>query len=91
MEALKKKKKTFSRPRSKEVCDPDIGGRIVMCPQCDRECNYWMLNSTCEASKVSLSTELPPPPQFSWEEDKVQESNDARLALNSFSIPLRFY
>lgn len=38
---------------SKEVCDPEIGGKIVMCPQCDRECNYWRLNSTCEASKVS--------------------------------------
>ncbi|XP_034528962.1 anoctamin-6 isoform X1 [Notolabrus celidotus] len=36
---------------SKEVCDPEIGGRIVMCPQCDRECKYWRLNSTCEASK----------------------------------------
>ncbi|TDG96729.1 hypothetical protein EPR50_G00231760 [Perca flavescens] len=36
---------------SKEVCDPEIGGKIVMCPQCDRECQYWMLNSTCEASK----------------------------------------
>ncbi|XP_037616731.1 anoctamin-6 isoform X2 [Sebastes umbrosus] len=36
---------------SKEVCDPDIGGRIVMCPQCDRECSYWRLNSTCQASK----------------------------------------
>ncbi|XP_061107798.1 anoctamin-6-like [Conger conger] len=36
---------------SKEVCDPLIGGRIVMCPQCDRECSYWRLNSTCESSK----------------------------------------
>ncbi|XP_076009396.1 anoctamin-6 [Genypterus blacodes] len=36
---------------SKEVCDPNIGGAIVMCPQCDRECTYWRLNSTCEASK----------------------------------------
>ncbi|XP_034019406.1 anoctamin-6 [Thalassophryne amazonica] len=36
---------------SKEVCDPNIGGVIVMCPQCDRECTYWRLNSTCEASK----------------------------------------
>ncbi|XP_056281099.1 anoctamin-6 [Pseudoliparis swirei] len=34
-----------------EVCDPDIGGNIVMCPQCDKECKYWRLNSTCEASK----------------------------------------
>lgn len=24
-----------------------------MCPQCDRECKYWTLDSTCEASKVS--------------------------------------
>uniref|UniRef100_A0A8C9YI00 Anoctamin n=1 Tax=Sander lucioperca TaxID=283035 RepID=A0A8C9YI00_SANLU len=36
---------------SKEVCDPEIGGKIVMCPQCDRECKYWTLDSTCEASK----------------------------------------
>ncbi|KPP60423.1 Anoctamin-6-like [Scleropages formosus] len=36
---------------SKEVCDPLIGGRIVMCPQCDKECTYWMLNSTCDSSK----------------------------------------
>ncbi|KAM9334686.1 anoctamin-6 [Symphorus nematophorus] len=36
---------------SKEVCDPEIGGNIVMCPQCDRECKFWRLNSTCEASK----------------------------------------
>uniref|UniRef100_A0A671UEA9 Anoctamin n=1 Tax=Sparus aurata TaxID=8175 RepID=A0A671UEA9_SPAAU len=39
---------------SKEVCDPEIGGKIVMCPQCDRECKYWRLNSTCEASKVMM-------------------------------------
>ncbi|XP_077565287.1 anoctamin-6 [Stigmatopora nigra] len=36
---------------SKEVCDPEIGGKIIMCPQCDQECKYWRLNSTCEASK----------------------------------------
>ncbi|KAM6896348.1 anoctamin-6 [Lycodopsis pacificus] len=36
---------------SMEVCDPDIGGNIVMCPQCDRDCQYWRLNSTCESSK----------------------------------------
>ncbi|XP_004083188.1 anoctamin-6 [Oryzias latipes] len=39
---------------SKEVCDPDIGGKIVMCPQCDL-CKYWILNSTCETSqKLSI-------------------------------------
>nr|XP_023664764.1 anoctamin-6 [Paramormyrops kingsleyae] len=36
---------------SKEVCDPEIGGNIVMCPQCDKECTYWKLNNTCESSK----------------------------------------
>ncbi|KAM3587487.1 uncharacterized protein V6R79_006729 [Siganus canaliculatus] len=36
---------------SKEVCDPNIGGKIWMCPQCDRDCTYWRLNMTCEASK----------------------------------------
>uniref|UniRef100_A0A8C5PF83 Anoctamin n=1 Tax=Leptobrachium leishanense TaxID=445787 RepID=A0A8C5PF83_9ANUR len=36
---------------SKEVCDPNIGGEIIMCPQCDKECSYWHLNITCESSK----------------------------------------
>ncbi|XP_012815382.1 anoctamin-6 isoform X3 [Xenopus tropicalis] len=36
---------------SKEVCDPSIGGSIIMCPQCDKACNYWYLNITCESSK----------------------------------------
>uniref|UniRef100_A0A452R3G9 Anoctamin n=1 Tax=Ursus americanus TaxID=9643 RepID=A0A452R3G9_URSAM len=33
---------------SKEVCDPDIGGKIIMCPQCDEHCSFWNLNITCE-------------------------------------------
>uniref|UniRef100_A0A8C7ZGF4 Anoctamin n=1 Tax=Oryzias sinensis TaxID=183150 RepID=A0A8C7ZGF4_9TELE len=37
---------------SKEVCDPNIGGKIVMCPQCDL-CKYWILNSTCETSQIT--------------------------------------
>ncbi|KAG8510099.1 Anoctamin-6 [Galemys pyrenaicus] len=36
---------------SKEVCNPDIGGKIIMCPQCDRLCPFWNLNITCESSK----------------------------------------
>uniref|UniRef100_A0A8C2ICI8 Anoctamin n=1 Tax=Cyprinus carpio TaxID=7962 RepID=A0A8C2ICI8_CYPCA len=35
---------------SKEICDPDIGGMIVMCPLCDKKCSYWKLNSTCLSS-----------------------------------------
>ncbi|XP_038154359.1 anoctamin-6 [Cyprinodon tularosa] len=38
---------------SKEVCNPNIGGKLVMCPQCDL-CNYWMLNSTCDTSKTLI-------------------------------------
>ncbi|KAK1341240.1 hypothetical protein QTO34_017643 [Cnephaeus nilssonii] len=36
---------------SKEVCDPNIGGTIVMCPQCDKLCPFWKLNITCESSQ----------------------------------------
>ncbi|XP_034625848.1 anoctamin-6 isoform X1 [Trachemys scripta elegans] len=36
---------------SQEVCDPKIGGNIIMCPQCDQECTYWNLTITCESSK----------------------------------------
>ncbi|PKU32391.1 hypothetical protein llap_17305 [Limosa lapponica baueri] len=38
---------------SKEICDPAIGGEIIMCPLCDRECEYWRLNTTCESSEYS--------------------------------------
>lgn len=37
---------------SKEICDPNIGGTIVMCPLCDKKCPFWYLNSTCESSWV---------------------------------------
>ncbi|KFV88675.1 Anoctamin-6, partial [Struthio camelus australis] len=36
---------------SQEVCDPNIGGNIIMCPQCDKVCAYWNLTITCESSK----------------------------------------
>ncbi|XP_078075848.1 anoctamin-6 isoform X2 [Mustelus asterias] len=36
---------------SKEVCDPEIGGHMIMCPQCDRDCTYWRLNITCQSSR----------------------------------------
>ncbi|XP_044050225.1 anoctamin-5b isoform X2 [Siniperca chuatsi] len=35
---------------SKEICDADIGGSIVMCPLCDKKCPFWKLNSTCLSS-----------------------------------------
>lgn len=41
---------------SQEVCDPNIGGNIIMCPQCDKVCTYWNLTITCESSKVITFT-----------------------------------
>ncbi|XP_015266714.1 PREDICTED: anoctamin-5 isoform X2 [Gekko japonicus] len=38
---------------SQEICDTNIGGDIIMCPLCDRKCDYWRLNSTCESSQYS--------------------------------------
>ncbi|XP_023375357.1 anoctamin-5 [Otolemur garnettii] len=38
---------------SMEICDPQIGGQMIMCPLCDVLCDYWRLNSTCLASKIS--------------------------------------
>uniref|UniRef100_A0AAQ5ZN68 Anoctamin n=1 Tax=Amphiprion ocellaris TaxID=80972 RepID=A0AAQ5ZN68_AMPOC len=35
---------------SQEICHPKIGGRIVMCPLCDKKCPFWKLNSTCLSS-----------------------------------------
>uniref|UniRef100_A0A670JFE5 Anoctamin n=1 Tax=Podarcis muralis TaxID=64176 RepID=A0A670JFE5_PODMU len=43
---------------SQEVCDPNIGGKIIMCPQCDQECTYWNLTITCESSKVTTTFTL---------------------------------
>lgn len=38
---------------SKEICDANIGGEIIMCPLCDVKCEYWTLSSTCEPSQYS--------------------------------------
>ncbi|XP_077599591.1 anoctamin-5 isoform X2 [Stigmatopora nigra] len=35
---------------SKEICNEQIGGNIVMCPLCDKKCTYWKLSTTCNAS-----------------------------------------
>ncbi|XP_032214924.1 anoctamin-5 isoform X3 [Mustela erminea] len=42
-----------SNSNSSEICDPTIGGQIIMCPLCDQVCDYWRLNTTCLASKIS--------------------------------------
>lgn len=39
-----------SDPISRDICD-DNG--TIMCPQCDRSCDYWRLNETCTSSKFN--------------------------------------
>lgn len=42
--------RSTSNVTSQEICDPNIGGTIVMCPLCDKTCPFWYLNSTCQSS-----------------------------------------
>ncbi|XP_076791129.1 anoctamin-5 isoform X3 [Arvicanthis niloticus] len=42
-----------SNQTSTEICDPNVGGQMIMCPLCDEVCDYWRLNSTCLHSKFS--------------------------------------
>ncbi|XP_048644452.1 anoctamin-5 isoform X2 [Marmota marmota marmota] len=42
-----------SNQTSTDICDPEIGGQLIMCPLCDQVCDYWRLNSTCLSSKLS--------------------------------------
>ncbi|XP_070139021.1 anoctamin-6 isoform X6 [Drosophila bipectinata] len=37
-------------PISRDICN-DNG--TIMCPQCDRSCDYWRLNETCTSSKFN--------------------------------------
>ncbi|GAB1292140.1 Anoctamin-5 [Apodemus speciosus] len=41
------------RKNRTEICDPKIGGQMIMCPLCDEVCDYWRLNTTCLHSKFS--------------------------------------
>ncbi|XP_035232219.1 anoctamin-5-like isoform X2 [Stegodyphus dumicola] len=37
---------------SKEICDEQGPGEFVMCPQCNRRCDYWRLKEGCLFSKI---------------------------------------
>lgn len=39
-----------SDPISRDICD-DNG--TIMCPQCDRSCDFWRLNETCTSSQFN--------------------------------------
>ncbi|XP_065206237.1 anoctamin-5 [Planococcus citri] len=38
---------------SKEICDPNIGGNITLCPLCDRTCKYQKLGDSCLFSNMT--------------------------------------
>ncbi|KAF5928598.1 hypothetical protein HPG69_015205 [Diceros bicornis minor] len=53
---------------SNEICY-GIGAEIIMCPQCDRLCPFWRLNTTCASSKISEPSVI------------IEDPNDAILSL----------
>ncbi|XP_037816459.1 anoctamin-1 isoform X2 [Lucilia sericata] len=40
-----------SDPISREICNDN--NATLMCPQCDRNCDYWQLKATCNSSKIN--------------------------------------
>ncbi|XP_065366433.1 anoctamin-6 isoform X2 [Calliphora vicina] len=40
-----------SDPISREICNDN--NATLMCPQCDRRCDYWQLQATCNSSKMN--------------------------------------
>lgn len=37
---------------TREICDPGGSGNLVMCPLCDKKCEYWRLKAACSYSEV---------------------------------------
>lgn len=48
---------------AKEACAPEAND-IVMCPQCDKTCDYWRLSETCLLTKVTHLFDNPATPIF---------------------------
>lgn len=40
----------FSNQSSKEICSDE--NTMMMCPQCDEQCDYWSLQETCIYSRL---------------------------------------
>ena len=38
---------------SEEICSDDIFGKLDMCPECDKYCNYWQLSNSCFLSRIT--------------------------------------
>ncbi|XP_053994929.1 anoctamin-4 [Hylaeus volcanicus] len=44
---------------SKEICDGNIGGKITLCPLCDKACDYQRLGTSCVFSKLTYLFDNP--------------------------------
>ena len=42
-----------------EICDPNIGGNITMCPLCDKVCDYQKLDSSCLFAQITYLFDNP--------------------------------
>lgn len=42
-----------------EICDPNIGGKIIMCPLCDKVCDYQQLDSSCLFAQITYLFDNP--------------------------------
>ncbi|XP_070313386.1 anoctamin-5 isoform X5 [Odocoileus virginianus] len=74
---------------SSEICDPEIGGQLIMCPLCDELCDYWRLNSTCLASKISHLFDNESTLFFAifmgiWEIPRTHQEYESSLTLKMF-------
>ncbi|XP_015606039.1 anoctamin-5 [Cephus cinctus] len=41
-----------SNQLARDACDPDANN-VIMCPQCDKTCDYWRLSETCLLTRVT--------------------------------------
>lgn len=45
---------------SQEICENNgTTGKFIMCPLCDRGCEYWYLNNSCTVSKFTYLIDNP--------------------------------
>ena len=38
---------------SDDVCDESGEGALLMCPMCDKDCDFWLLHSSCLYSRLT--------------------------------------
>lgn len=44
---------------SKEICDPNVAGDLILCPLCDKACSYQRLSESCLFSQMTYLFDNP--------------------------------